>query len=203
MNLQEQISRMKSMMGIQPINEGIFKQSGKLKDLLRKILNKNGSAEQVVSTINPYETKYGKQASNSTVDGIRVNQVSNEQSSGNTQSLQIFCSVSIITDESQPLPSDPNKKSSNVAYIVMFQKTDGNNITDFYEYFKSIYLIDGQQTDEISQMRDKQNFTCFTSTLEGKTGGCSLPQEVRVMILKSFESNKDFAQLQSYLDKIQ
>jgi hypothetical protein len=51
-------------------------------------------------------------------------------------------------------------------------------------------------------MRDKQNYTCSTNTLEGKTGGCSLPQEVKDIILKSFESNKDFFQLQSYLDKI-
>ena len=85
----------------------------------------------------------------------------------------------------------------------MFQKTDGNNITDFYEYFKSLYFIDGQQTDELSQMRVGQDFTCNTNTLEGKSGGCTLPQDVKDKILKSFENNKDFTQLQSYLDKIQ
>ena len=201
-NLQEQIERIQSIMGIQPLNEGVFNTTGNFKDLLRKLFNKNQNAEEVVNSINPYETKYGKKTGNSTVDGITVNTISNEQASGNTQSQQIFCKVSVITDQEQPLPSDPNKKSSNVAYMVMFQKTDGNNITEYYEYFKSLYLIDGQQTDELSQMRDKQNFTCSTNTLEGKTGGCSLPQEVRDTILKSFESNKDFAQLQSYLDKI-
>jgi len=51
-------------------------------------------------------------------------------------------------------------------------------------------------------MREGQNFTCSTNTLEGKSGGCSLSQEVRDKILKSFETNKDFFQLQSYLDKI-
>jgi hypothetical protein len=202
MNLQEQISRIKTIMGVQPLNEGVFNTTGNFKDLIGKLFNKNESAEEVINSINPYETKYGKKTGNVTVDGITVNSTSNEQASGNTQSQQIFCKVSVINGQEQPLPSDPNKKSSNIMYTVMYQKTDGGNITEYYEYFKSLYLIDGQQTDELSHMRDKQNYTCSTNTLEGKTGGCSLPQEVRDIILKSFESNKDFAQLQSYLDKI-
>ena len=41
MNLQEQISRMKSMMGVQPLNEGIFRGKGKFKDLLKKLFKKD------------------------------------------------------------------------------------------------------------------------------------------------------------------
>lgn len=202
MNLQEQINRTKTLMGLKPLNEGIFKQNGKLKDILGKLFRKNDTTEQVVNDINPYEVKYGKDTGNFTVDGINVMSTENTQSSGNTQSQQVYCSVSVITDQEQPLPGDNTKKSSNVAYHVTYQNTQGSNVSEYYEYFKSLYFIDGQQTDELSQMRVGQDFTCSTNTLQGKTGGCTLPQDVKDKILKSFENNKDFTQLQSYLDKI-
>jgi hypothetical protein len=204
MNLQEQINRTKTLMGLQPLNEGIFKQGGKFKDLIKKIFNRGDSAEQVIEEVNPYEVKYGKDTGNSTVDGIRLNSTSNEQiNNSEAKSQNIFCSIGIITDQPQPLPSDNTKQSTNIAYHVIYQNTQGSNITEYYEYFKSVYMLDGQQTDELSQMREGQNFTCSTNTLQGKTGGCSLSQELRDKILKSFESNKDFTQLKSYLDKIQ
>jgi hypothetical protein len=37
MNLQEQINRTKTLMGLKPLNEGIFKQGGKFKDLKKVI----------------------------------------------------------------------------------------------------------------------------------------------------------------------
>ena len=204
MNLQEQINRTKTLMGLQPLNEGIFKQGGKFKDLIKKLFNRSGSAEQVIEEVNPYEVKYGKDTGNCMVDGIRVMSTSNEQiNNSEAKSQNIFCSVGIITDEPQPLPSDNTKQSTNIAYHVIYQNTQGSNITEYYDYFKSVYMIDGQQTDELSQMREGQNFTCSTNTLQGKTGGCSLSQELIDKILKSFESNKDFTQLKSYLDKIQ
>ena len=202
MNLQEQINRTKTLMGLKPLNEGIFKQNGKLKDILGKLFRKNDTTEQVVNDINPYEVKYGKDTGNFTVDGINVMSTENTQASGNTQSQQVYCSVSVITDQEQPLPGDNTKKSSNVAYHVTYQNTQGSNVSEYYEYFKSLYFIDGQQTDELSQMRVGQDFTCSTNTLQGKSGGCTLPQDVKDKILKSFENNKDFTQLQSYLDKI-
>jgi len=202
MNLQEQINRTKTLMGLKPLNEGIFKQNGKLKDILGKLFRKNDTTEQVVNDINPYEVKYGKDTGNFTVDGINVMSTENTQSSGNTLSQQVYCSVSVITDQEQPLPGDNTKKTSNVAYHVTYQNTQGSNVSEYYEYFKSLYFIDGQQTDELSQMREGQNFTCSTNTLQGKTGGCTLPQDVKDKILKSFKNNKDFTQLQSYLDKI-
>ena len=40
MNLQEQINRTKELMGLQPLNEGIFKKKGKLKDFIKKLFKK-------------------------------------------------------------------------------------------------------------------------------------------------------------------
>jgi hypothetical protein len=55
MKLQEQLNRTKELMGLQPLNEGIFRQKGKLKDLIRKLFKKGGNEEQIVQEINPYE----------------------------------------------------------------------------------------------------------------------------------------------------
>lgn len=190
-------------MGLEPLNEGLFKKGGKFKDLIKKIFNRGDSAEQVVQEVNPYEVKYGKKTGNSMVEGIRLNSRSNEQiNNSEANSQNIFCSVGIITDEPQPLPSDNSKKSSNIAYHVVYQNTQGSNITEYYEYFKSLYFIDGQQTDELSQIRIHQDFTCVTNTLQDKTGGCELSQDMRDKILQSFQSHKDFFQLESYLDKV-
>ena len=41
MNLHEQISRTKTLMGIEPLNEGIFRQKGKFKDFLMKLFKKD------------------------------------------------------------------------------------------------------------------------------------------------------------------
>ena len=43
MKLQEQLNRTKELMGLQPLNEGIFRQKGKLKDLIRKLFKKGGN----------------------------------------------------------------------------------------------------------------------------------------------------------------
>jgi hypothetical protein len=197
MNLNEQINRAKTLMGLKTLNEGVFKQNGKFNEILSKLLGKNQT--NVISGINKYGTKYGNNIGNSTVDGINVSTINNKQlSSSDAQTQQLFCTVSVITNQPQPLPTDKTKKSSNITYLVIFTK----NTSEYYEYFKSVYLIDGQQTDEISHMRVGENFTCSTSTLEGKTGSCEFSQEVKDMILKSFENSKDFSELESYLNMI-
>jgi hypothetical protein len=66
-------------MGIQPLNEGIFRQKGKLKDLIKKLFNKRGNNEQIVQEISPYIVKYGKQSNSSYVDGVNLMITSNEQ----------------------------------------------------------------------------------------------------------------------------
>jgi hypothetical protein len=187
------------------LNEGIFRQKGKLKDLIKNLFKKGGNSEKIVEEINPYLVKYGRYAGNPfTVDGTNLMITSNEQlSNGEAKSEIIFCTIFIITDDPQPLPDDASKKSTNISYALTFQKTEGNTITQFYEYFKSVFLVGGVVTDEMSQLRETgSKFTCSTSTLENKGSGCNLPDKVKDMVLKAFESNKDFAQVKSYLDKL-
>lgn len=201
MNLQEQINRTKTLMGIQPLNEGIFKQKGKFKDLVRKLFKKNNNAEQIIQMEDPYEKKYGER-NNTYVEGAHFLFKSQEKNSQETSFSEVFCSIFLFLDYARPLPSDPNKKSLSVSYMVTFQKKQGTNIVNFYKYFKTIFYIDGQQTDELSQMRDNETFTCSTNTLEGDTGGCSLPQEVKDLILESFKTTQDFSEVQKYLNQI-
>lgn len=211
MNLHEQISRTKTLMGIQPLNEGIFRKKGKLKDLIKNLFNKRGNNEQIVQEISPYIVKYGKQSNSFYVDGVNLMITSNEQlSNSEAKSEMIFCTIFIITDTPQPLPDDASKNSTNISYSITFQKTEGNTTTQFYEYFKSVFLVDGVVTDEMSQLRETGNkFTCSTSTLE-KTKmsgepldtGCVLPEEVKEIVLNAFKDNESFFQVQSYLDKL-
>jgi hypothetical protein len=122
----------------------------------------------------------------------------------------IFCTIFIVTDTPQPLPDDASKNSTNISYALTFEKTEGNTTTQFYEYFKSVFLVDGVVTDEMSQLRETgNNFTCSTSTLE-KTKmsgepldtGCVLPEEVKEIVLNAFKDNDSFFQVQEYLDKL-
>jgi hypothetical protein len=52
-------------------------------------------------------------------------------------------------------------------------------------------------------MKVNKDFTCSTNTLEGKSGGCNLSQEIRDEILKSYEGTYDYEIAKTYLDKIQ
>ena len=210
MNLHEQISRTKTLMGIEPLNEGIFRQKGKFKDLIKKIFSKGSSAEEIIQDVNPYEVKYGVKQGNCSVDGITLMSRSNKQlSNSEAKSEMIFCRVGVITHEPQPLPENPNKKVQFISYLLNYSNMQGNTSKDSYKYFKALYLIDGVPTDEISSIRNHQDFTCTTSTLE-KTKmsgepletGCSLSQEDKDIILKAFESDQYFNQLQAYLDKL-
>jgi hypothetical protein len=204
MNLQEQISRTKTLMGIQPLNEGIFKGKGKFKDLLKKLFKKDNS-QQVLDEVNKYEEKYGTELGNETfVDSVKLlRKIQTQFNTNSAKYEQIFTSIAILTDSPVTFISDDTKKVSRVSYHVMYQRQEGNNIITFYDYFKFLYLIDGQQTDEMSSMRVHKDFTCFTSTLEGKSGGCNLSQEVRDEILKSYEGTSDYEIAKTYLDKIQ
>ena len=206
MNLHEHINRTKTLMGLQTLNEGLFKQRGKLKDILRKIFTKSNTATQVAIQLSPYEMKYGKGGGDCNVNGITLMNTSDEHKNNiEVKTQNTYCSIAIVTDAQRPLPTDNTKKSSHVSYLVVYQDTQGTNIDEFYEYFKSVYFIDGQQTDEISQIRTGYDtVTCFTSTLENKPGGCSFSQEMKDKIFKTFDNknSQEVAQLQSYLNMV-
>ena len=205
MNLNEEINRTKTLMGLKPINEGLFKQRGKFKDILRKIFTKSNTATQVAIQLSPYEMKYGKDGGDCNVNGITLMNTSDEHKNNTEVKTQnTYCSIAIVTDAPQPLPTDNTKKSSHISYMVVYENTQGTNITEFYEYFKSVYLIDGKQSDEISHIRVGQDFKCSTSTLENKPGSCSFSQEMKDKILKTFDNknSQEVAQLQSYLNMI-
>ena len=204
MNLHEEVSRIKSMMGIQPLNEGIFKGKGKFKDLLKKLFKKDNS-QQVLDEVNKYEEKYGTELGNETfVDSVKLlRKIQTQYNNNSAKYEQIFTSIAILTDSPVTFISDDTKEVSRVSYHVMYQKDEGKDTITFYDYSKFLYFIDGQQTDEMSQMRVHKDITCFTSTLEGKSGGCNLSQEIRDEILKSYEDTSDYETCKTYLDKIQ
>jgi hypothetical protein len=203
MNLHEQLNRTKELMGLQPLNEGIFRQKGKFKDFLRKLFKKD-NGEEILDDVNKYEEKYGTELGNETyVDSVKLLRTIQTRNNNETSFEQFFTVIGILTDSPVELTWDNTKKTSRVSFIVKFQKKEGKNITMFYEYGKFLYFIDGEQTDEISQIREGKNFTCGTNTLEGKTGGCNLSQEVRDEILKSYENTPDYEIAKTYLDKIQ
>jgi len=203
MNLHEQISRTKTLMGIQPLNEGVFKGKGKFKDLLNNLFKKDDS-QQLLDEVNKYEEKYGTELGNETfVDSVKLLRKIQTQSNSNSAKYEeFFTSIAILTDSPVTFISDDTKEVSRVSYRVTYQRKEGNIIT-FYDYSKFLYFIDGQQTDEMSQMRVHKDITCFTSTLEGKSGGCNLSQEIRDEILKSYEDTSDYETCKTYLDKIQ
>jgi hypothetical protein len=203
MNLQEQISRTKTLMGIQPLNEGVFKGKGKFKDLLNNLFKKDDS-QQVLDELNKYEEKYGTELGNETfVDSVRLlRKIQTQSNSDSAKYEEFFTSIIILTDSPVTFISDDTKEVSRVSYRVTYQRKEGNIIT-FYEYGKFLYFIDGQQTDELSSMKVNKDFTCSTNTLEGKSGGCNLSQEVRDEILKSYEGTSDYEMCKTYLDKIQ
>ncbi len=203
MNLHEQISRTKTLMGIQPLNEGIFKGKGKFKDLLNNLFKKDDS-QQLLDEVNKYEEKYGTELGNETfVDSVKLlRKIQTQSNSDSPKYEEFFTSIAILTDSPVTFISDDTKEVSRVSYRVMYQRKEGNIIT-FYDYSKFLYFIDEQQTDEMSQMRVNKDFTCFTSTLEGKSGGCNLSQEIRDEILKSYEDTSDYETCKTYLDKIQ
>ncbi len=203
MNLHEQISRTKTLMGIQPLNEGIFKGKGKFKDLLKNLFKKDDS-QQLLDEVNKYEEKYGTELGNETfVDSVKLlRKIQTQSNSDSPKYEEFFTSIAILTDSPVTFISDDTKEVSRVSYRVAYQRKEGNIIT-LYDYSKFLYFIDGQQTDEMSQMRVNKDFTCFTSTLEGKSGGCNLSQEIRDEILKSYEDTSDYETCKTYLDKIQ
>jgi hypothetical protein len=195
------------MMGVQPINEGIFKKSGKLKDLITSLFKKK-SADEVLTQVNPYEEKYGSLVNGiSYVDGLYVDNQSQTTKKDVVNYNGDFLSISVITRDKLPLPNDPNKTSTNFSCSVQFQmskKTTDNTQSGFeyYSYFKSIYYIDGKETDKLSQMRINENFTCVSGTLQNKPGDCVFPQDLREKIMKTFEKSRYINDVKTWLDKI-
>jgi hypothetical protein len=55
MKLQEQLNRTKELMGLQPLNEGVFKKVGKFSDIFKSKKYKNKTGEVVAQFIPPSE----------------------------------------------------------------------------------------------------------------------------------------------------
>lgn len=204
MNLHEQISRTKTLMGIQPLNEGIFNKKGKFFDLFKrkKINNEKGETihELLPSEIpeDKYKTKYGDlMGADTFVQSLSLLEHTNQTTTKTQEYNQCFFDGSIQTTVPRPLPSDPSKKVTTKGILIGFKNLMGKEL---YRYFKIIYYIDGVQTDVISSIKVNQNKTCSTNTLEGKDGNCEFSSEIKDKILNTFKGNTE---LLSYLNKVQ
>ena len=218
MNLHEQISRTKTLMGIEPLNEGIFRKKGKFFDLFKRKKIKNKKGKTIGELVPPsefpedkFETKYGDLMGAETfVESLTLlSEKQNDKGVTDNTTLQTtktqdynedFFSGTIQTIVGpRPLPSDPSKKVTNKAILIGFQNRKGNDF-ELYQYFKIIYYIDGVQTDVLSEIQVNQNQTCSTNTLEGKDGNCEFSSEIKDKILNTFEGDTE---LLSYLNKVQ
>ena len=217
MNLHEQLNRTKELMGLQPLNEGIFNKTGKFLDIFKRKKHKNKKGEVVAEFIPPseipedkYNTKYGDLMGAPTlIEGItelyklQHDKTSVDNNTDKTTKSQEFkenyLNATIHTIYTpQPLPSDPTKKVNKVAYLVKYQERVGNEFYT-YQYLKVYYFIDDEITDILSEIQEDGQQTCATNTLEGKNGNCEFSSEIKERILKGF---KDNTQIQVFLDRI-
>jgi hypothetical protein len=204
-------------MGIQPLNEGIFRKKGKFFDLFKRKKIKNKKGETIGELVPPseipedkYETKYGDLMGAETfVESLSLlstkqndKSVTDNATSQTTKTQdynEYFFDSTIQTTEPRPLPSDPSKKITTKGILIGFQNLMDNDF-ELYRYFKIIYYIDGVQTDVLSEIQVNQNQTCSTNTLEGKDGNCEFSSEIKDKILNTFEGDTE---LLSYLNKVQ
>lgn len=217
MNLQEQLNRTKELMGLQPLNEGFFKKTGKFLDIFKRKEYKNKTGEVVAQRIPPseipedkYKTKYGDLMGASTMvegltelytlqdDKTSVDK-NTDKTTGSSEFKQNFFDASIQTIYTpQPLPSDPTKKVNTKSFLVYYQEKVGNK-SYTYQYFKVYYFINDKITDILSEIQQDTQQICATNTLEGKNGNCEFSSQIKERILKGF---KDNSQIQAFLDRI-
>jgi len=207
MKLQEQLNRTKELMGLQPLNEGLFNKTGKFLDIF-----KNKKDEVVGGFIPPseipedmYIKKYGNLLSAPTeIEGIKElyksqYDTSTDETTKSQEFKENYLNATIHTIYTpQPLPSDPTKKVNKVAYLVKYQERVGNEFYT-YQYLKIYYFIDDKITDIFGGIQEDGQQTCATNTLEGKNGNCEFSSEIKERILKGF---KDNVQIQAFLDRI-
>jgi len=217
MNLHEQISRTKTLMGIQPLNEGIFNKTGKFLDIFKRKKHKNKKGEVVAEFIplseipeDKYDTKYGDLMGAPTmIEGLTESyNLQHDKTSvdKNTDKTTVsrefkenFFDASIHTIYTpQPLPSDPTKKVNTKSFLIYYEEREGN-VFYTYEYLKIYYFIDDKITDIFGEIQEDGQQTCATNTLEGKNGNCEFSSEIKERILKGF---KDNSQIQAFLDRI-
>jgi hypothetical protein len=217
MKLQEQLNRTKELMGLQPLNEGVFKKVGKFSDIFKSKKYKNKTGEVVAQFIPPseipedkYETKYGNLLSAPTeIEGLtELNTLQHDKTSvdkntdkttGSREFKQNFFDASIQTIYTpQPLLSDPTKKVNTKSFLLYYQERVGNEFYT-YQYLKIYYFIDDKITDIFGGIQEDGQQTCATNTLEGKNGNCEFSSEIKERILKGF---KDNTQIQAFLDRI-
>lgn len=204
-------------MGLQPLNEGIFKKTGKFFDIFKRKKHKNKKGEVVAEFIPPseipedkYDTKYGNLMGAPTlVEGLselytlQHDKTSVKNNTGKIKKTQEFkenffdASIHTIY-KPQPLPSDPTKKVNTKAFLVDYQEREGNEFYT-YQYFKIYYFIDDKITDILSEIQEDGQQTCATNTLEGKNGNCEFTSQIKSRILSGF---KDNSQIQAFLDRI-
>ena len=204
-------------MGLQPLNEGIFKKTGKFFDIFKRKKHKNKKGEVVAEFIPPseipedkYDTKYGNLMGAPTlVEGLselytlQHDKTSIKNNTGKIKKTrefkQNFFDASIHTIyQPQPLPSDPTKKVNTKSFLVHYEEKEGNEFYT-YQYLKIYYFIDDKITDILSEIQEDGQQTCATNTLEGKNGNCDFTPQIKSRILSGF---KDNSQIQAFLDRI-
>ena len=217
MNLHEQISRTKTLMGIQPLNEGIFRKKGTFFDLFKRKKIKNKKGETIGELVPPseipedkYDTKYGDLLGAPTlIEGLTESyklqhdktsvDKNTDKTTGSQEFKENFFDASIHTIYTpQPLPSDPTKKVNTKSFLVYYQEREGNEFYT-YQYLKIYYFIDDKITDIFGGIQEDKQQTCSTNTLEGKNGNCEFSSQIKERILKGF---KDNSQIQAFLDRI-
>ena len=199
MNLQEQINRTKTLMGLKPLNEGVLRKSGSLKDILKGVFEKE--PQQVVT--NPFVEKYGNILTAPTsMFGVTLNASGQETNNNVTTTTQTLCKVFISTTQPQPMPSDVNKKVTHASYKVELTETINGQET-ITIYFKSAYYIDNVLTDHLSSLSTNGQESCVSNSLEGKTEACQFPQETKDKLMAKFQTSPNINELKSYMDKIQ
>ena len=192
MKLTEDIQRVKNLMGLNLLTEGLFRKTGKLKELLGKEID-------LSKVENPVDKKYGKLDTFDTkVDSFsaqKTNQV-------DKNFLQYNLSISFYDSiRKTPLPSDPTKSATQTACSLTLQTQNGTKI-DYYGYNKLYFYIDGAKTDTMSQVNQNKTFTCYSNTLENKPGECKIDDKMLETIRTVFKDDKDYQTIDSYLKKL-
>ncbi len=217
MRLQEQLNRTKELMGLKPLNEGVFKKVGKFLDIFKRKKYKNKKGLVVAELIPPseipedkYETKYGDLMGAPTMvegltelytlqhDKTSVDK-NTDKTTGSQELKQNFFKASIHTIYTpQPLPSDTTKKVNTKSFLVYYQEKVGDKYYT-YQYFKVYYFIDDKITDTLSEIQENRQQTCTTNTLEGKNGNCEFSSKIKDRILKGCKSDSE---IPAFLDRI-
>lgn len=181
MKLTEDIQRVKNLMGLNSLTEGLFRKTGKLKDLLGKEID-------LSKVESPVDKKYGKLIeSDAQVTSIMEQRTTQENGKYLNYTIQILFVNSV---GNIPLPSDPTKKVSQTSCSLQLQTKIDTKI-DYYGYNKIYFNIDGVKTDVMSQVKQGQTFTCVSNTLNNKPGECKIDDKILEKINTVFKDDQE------------